>query len=83
MTPMRESPANDNETVNETPHCPICGRPRTAKHRPFCSRRCADVDLHRWLKGAYVISGGVESAEEASPTADAHSSESGEFDADN
>ena len=37
--------------------CPICGRPRDAKYDPFCSRRCADVDLHRWLKGTYVIPG--------------------------
>ncbi len=37
--------------------CPICGKPRQARHDPFCSRRCADVDLHRWLKGSYVIPG--------------------------
>jgi uncharacterized protein len=35
--------------------CPICSRPVDAKYRPFCSRRCADVDLGRWLKGSYVI----------------------------
>jgi endogenous inhibitor of DNA gyrase (YacG/DUF329 family) len=35
--------------------CPICGRPTDTKYRPFCSRRCADVDLARWLRGAYVI----------------------------
>ena len=37
--------------------CPICGKPRDARYDPFCSRRCADVDLHRWLKGNYVIPG--------------------------
>jgi uncharacterized protein len=37
--------------------CPICGKPREARYDPFCSRRCADVDLHRWLKGSYVIPG--------------------------
>jgi uncharacterized protein len=37
--------------------CPICGKPRQARYDPFCSRRCADVDLHRWLKGSYVIPG--------------------------
>ena len=37
--------------------CPICGKPRDDKYDPFCSRRCADVDLHRWLKGTYVIPG--------------------------
>lgn len=35
--------------------CPICGKPAAAKSAPFCSPRCADVDLNRWLKGAYAI----------------------------
>ena len=35
--------------------CPICGKPAAAEHRPFCSKRCADIDLHRWLSGAYAI----------------------------
>ena len=41
--------------------CPICGKPSDAKFRPFCSRRCADVDLARWLRGAYVIPDRAES----------------------
>lgn len=35
--------------------CPICGEPTDPAFRPFCSRRCADVDLHRWLSGRYGI----------------------------
>ena len=35
--------------------CPICNRETDAKYRPFCSRRCADVDLGRWLTGGYAI----------------------------
>jgi endogenous inhibitor of DNA gyrase (YacG/DUF329 family) len=35
--------------------CPICGKPTSADYRPFCSRRCADVDLQRWLSGRYVV----------------------------
>ena len=35
--------------------CPICGKPPTPEYRPFCSRRCADVDLQRWLTGGYAI----------------------------
>lgn len=35
--------------------CPICGKPAEPRWRPFCSRRCADVDLNRWLTGAYAI----------------------------
>lgn len=37
--------------------CPICGKPRDEKHDPFCSKRCADIDLSRWLKGVYAIPG--------------------------
>jgi hypothetical protein len=35
--------------------CPICGHMSTRRWHPFCSRRCADIDLNRWLKGAYAI----------------------------
>lgn len=35
--------------------CPICGKPATTDYRPFCSRRCADVDLGRWLTEGYRI----------------------------
>ena len=35
--------------------CPICGKPAAARHQPFCSARCADIDLGRWLKGNYSI----------------------------
>ena len=37
--------------------CAICGKPQEARFRPLCSKRCADVDLGRWLKGSYVIPG--------------------------
>ena len=40
--------------------CPICQKPADAKYRPFCSRRCADIDLGRWLKGGYVITGAAQ-----------------------
>ena len=40
---------------NRTPTCPICGKPAEQAYRPFCSRRCADVDLARWLRGDYAI----------------------------
>lgn len=39
------------------PQCPICGKPTEQQWRPFCSRRCADVDLHRWLGEVYVVPG--------------------------
>lgn len=35
--------------------CPNCGQPSEPLFKPFCSKRCKDVDLNRWLKGAYSI----------------------------
>lgn len=39
------------------PRCTVCGKPQVVKFRPFCSRRCAQIDLGRWLKGSYAIPG--------------------------
>ena len=36
-------------------NCPICDKPAVAKYRPFCSARCSDVDLNRWLTGRYAV----------------------------
>lgn len=35
--------------------CPQCGKPVVAEYKPFCSKRCADVDLARWLREDYRI----------------------------
>jgi len=35
--------------------CPICSKETVTKYRPFCSKRCADVDLGRWLNGSYAV----------------------------
>jgi uncharacterized protein len=43
--------------------CAICGKPQVARFAPFCSRRCANVDLNRWLSGAYAIPGAEGEAE--------------------
>jgi endogenous inhibitor of DNA gyrase (YacG/DUF329 family) len=42
-------------TEKPRPKCAICGKPQSTHYRPFCSKRCADVDLHRWFTGAYAI----------------------------
>lgn len=55
---------NDNDVPDVTEadqaaqpvgQCPICSKPTVTRWRPFCSRRCADIDLHRWLSGSYAI----------------------------
>ncbi|HUN42104.1 MAG TPA: DNA gyrase inhibitor YacG [Acetobacteraceae bacterium] len=49
--------------------CPVCGRPSDLATRPFCSVRCADVDLGRWLTGQYRVPTAVtdEGTDEAPP----------------
>ena len=49
--------------------CPICRKPTEAKFRPFCSKRCADLDLQRWLTGRYAIPGATVEEDEDSPAA--------------
>jgi endogenous inhibitor of DNA gyrase (YacG/DUF329 family) len=46
-----------NRKISPGQGCPICGRPMETAFKPFCSKRCADIDLGRWLKGNYVIPG--------------------------
>jgi endogenous inhibitor of DNA gyrase (YacG/DUF329 family) len=41
--------------LRPTRPCPICKKPSVQAFHPFCSARCADIDLNRWLSGAYVI----------------------------
>jgi uncharacterized protein len=51
---------SDDPTKGEGPKipattCPICGKPAAERHRPFCSHRCALIDLGRWLGGNYRV----------------------------
>ena len=53
--------ANDNDRNDASPNeptgraCAICGKPAMTRYKPFCSRRCADIDLGRWLSGTYAV----------------------------
>jgi hypothetical protein len=47
--------------------CPICKKPSSKEHKPFCSKRCADVDLGRWLTGQYRIPAAPEDLDEDAP----------------
>ena len=46
-----------NEIVRKTStaNCPICSKPADVAFKPFCSKRCADIDLNRWLSGVYAV----------------------------
>jgi endogenous inhibitor of DNA gyrase (YacG/DUF329 family) len=44
--------------------CPICKKPSSEAHKPFCSKRCADIDLGRWLTASYALPAPPEPDEE-------------------
>jgi uncharacterized protein len=48
-------PAMDQRVARPTRRCPMCGKPTLQRFRPFCSKRCADIDLNRWLTGSYAV----------------------------
>ncbi|MFM2423510.1 MAG: hypothetical protein RL291_2040 [Pseudomonadota bacterium] len=54
--------------------CPICKSPSVVETRPFCSKKCADVDLNRWLSESYVIADGGADADEDGDSARARDS---------
>jgi uncharacterized protein len=55
--------------LSATRKCPICGKPAAEQFRPFCSKRCADVDLHRWFSGRYAIPVAEQEKEESAQPA--------------
>jgi endogenous inhibitor of DNA gyrase (YacG/DUF329 family) len=48
----KDTPTSPARTVRP---CPECGKPSSEASYPFCSKRCADVDLNRWLSGSYSV----------------------------
>jgi endogenous inhibitor of DNA gyrase (YacG/DUF329 family) len=44
--------------------CPVCGKPATEATRPFCGKRCADIDLGRWFTGQYRVPASEDDVEE-------------------
>ena len=51
--------------------CAICGKPVVEQFKPFCSKRCTDVDLNRWLSGVYAVPVVEEEDEDGAKTEDA------------
>lgn len=69
---MAGEAANDNADAPQSPgrRCPICSRPAAVDYQPFCSKRCADVDLHRWLGEGYRVPVEIDDDMRDSPDAD-------------
>jgi endogenous inhibitor of DNA gyrase (YacG/DUF329 family) len=55
--------------------CPICGNSRDPAFKPFCSKRCADIDLNRWLSGVYAVPVKEEEDEDGARVADGEAGE--------
>ncbi len=63
--------SSDDRSPPRLPLCSICGKPMELAYKPFCSARCANVDLARWLGGGYAIAGGtVDDDEDGEMVAD-------------
>ncbi|MEM9277726.1 MAG: DNA gyrase inhibitor YacG [Pseudomonadota bacterium] len=43
------------EPLRKPVSCPSCGQNSTRSYYPFCSKRCQDLDLHKWFSGSYAI----------------------------
>jgi endogenous inhibitor of DNA gyrase (YacG/DUF329 family) len=52
------------------PKCPICSKPSVAEYRPFCSTRCKQVDLNRWLSEVYKVPAGTPANDEDDQSSD-------------
>jgi len=62
---MKDAPEEAaKDAAADAKRCPICGKLAVAEFRAFCSRRCADVDLNRWLSGVYAVPGKPEDDED-------------------
>ena len=62
---MPASPPETAAAEKPAKPCPICGKPSVAASKPFCSERCRDVDLNRWLSNSYAIPGKPTDDEDA------------------
>lgn len=50
-----ERDSNGGDRQRRARPCPVCGKLSVERFHPFCSSRCADVDLNRWLSGSYSV----------------------------
>ena len=68
---MRATAAPDrvrkHRTEDDMMKCPICRKPADPEFKPFCSRRCADLDLGKWMNDSYAIPGEPADVAEENP----------------
>ena len=73
---MPSSPSSGSKPLR----CPICGKEAVDAYRPFCSKRCADIDLAKWFTGSYSIAGREEDEGDNAGPGDAPKRPNGEDD---
>lgn len=59
--------ASSDGKATRGPRCPICKKPAVEGFKPFCSKRCSDIDLGKWFSNAYAIPGAEHDDEAESP----------------
>ena len=69
LSPPTGTAHDEHQQKGRVAPCPICSAPSDPEYRPFCSRRCADVDLSRWLRGGYAIPGRLDVDEDGDDVA--------------
>jgi endogenous inhibitor of DNA gyrase (YacG/DUF329 family) len=66
---------NEIDRKHNVARCPICDKPVDSAFRPFCSKRCADIDLNRWLSGVYAVPVREDDDEDGERPADSEAGE--------
>ena len=60
MREVSDAMTSSSDPKKKLVRCPICGKPASDAYRPFCSKRCADIDLAKWFSGGYAVAGREE-----------------------
>ena len=66
---------NEIDRKQSSARCPICGKATDHAFKPFCSKRCADIDLNRWLSGVYAVPATEDDDEDGERPAEGDESE--------
>ncbi len=59
--------SSSGSAASKPVRCPICGKAAVEAYRPFCSKRCADIDLGKWFSGSYAVAGRDEDEGDGAP----------------
>jgi endogenous inhibitor of DNA gyrase (YacG/DUF329 family) len=63
--------SDESSPAGPSSPCPICAKPASARHKPFCSQRCGTIDLARWITGNYRVPSEELPGDERAPGEDA------------